>query len=228
MKRSALYLYKNNPYQTKKRKLCNYVVLDNESDNENDFDGDFLFNTSVSHEDNRIYFKSKVSDESVDKLIKIITTKNKEFNKLKNNKMIKHAEPKPLYLHITSYGGDLLASFRAVDAIKRSKVPIYTVVDGYAASGATLMSIVGRKRFMTPNSYMLIHQLSSGAIGKFWEIKDDYQNCANWMEDIYNLYLEHSGMELDELKSFLTHDVWWKADQCIETGLVDKIYDNDN
>ncbi|AYV77042.1 MAG: Clp protease [Barrevirus sp.] len=201
---------------------------DSDSDNEDgDNEDDFYFDTDVSCKDNRIFFKTNVTQNSVEKLIKIIESKVRKFKKVSSHKMIKSAEPTPIYLHITSYGGDLFACFRAVDAIIRSEIPIYTVVDGYAASAATLMSIAGKKRYMTPSSYMLIHQLSSGASGKFWEIKDDFENCETWMNDIYNLYTEHTNLTREQLEEYLSHDLWWKVDQCIESGLVDSIYTND-
>lgn len=238
MNKSLSLLYKNNPYSKKnnknqKRKIEELLKdLDtrakhDDSDEESESD-DFYDDDDVSCKDNRIFFKAAVSEKTVDKLIKIIDAKVRKYRKLASNRMIASSTPKPLYLHITSYGGDLLACFRAIDAIKRSQIPIYTVIDGYAASAATLMSIVGKKRYMTPNSYMLIHQLSSGTMGKFWEIKDDFENCETWMNDIYNFYLENTKMSKQELETHLSHDLWWKVDQCISVGLVDEIYVHDN
>ena len=234
MNHGITLVYNKKPYKrrNKKRKFEDLFKkfgekLDHseESENDSDEENDYL-DEDVTYKDNRIYFKTNITGDSIDKLIKIIESRNRKFKKyLTNNKMIKTAEPNPLYLHITSYGGDLLATFRAIDAIKRSEIPIYTIVDGYAASGATLMSVVGKKRYMTPSSYMLIHQLSSGAIGKYWEIKDDFENCDTWMNDIYNIYLEHSNMTLKDLKEYLSHDIWWKVDISIDNGLVDEIYD---
>ena len=201
-----------------------YKVSESESEEsevESSLNGE---NEDVSSIGNHIYFKTDINDKSVEKLIELIDTKNNNFKKLVRNKMIKSAKPNPIYLHINSPGGQIFPSFRAVDAIKRSTIPVYTVVDGYAASGATLMSVVGKKRFMTPNSYMLIHQLSSGAIGKWIEIQDDYKNCNTLMEDIYTLYLDHCSMDRKELEDYLSHDLLWKIDRCLETGLVDEPY----
>lgn len=181
-------------------------------------------NDGVTVNGNHIYYQTKVCDSSVTKLITIINNKNNEFKKLLENKMIESAQPKNLWLHITSYGGSLFACFRAIDAIKNSVIPIYTIVDGYAASAGTLMSVVGKRRYMNANSYMLIHQLSTGAIGTFWEIKDEFDNSKMMMDDIYNIYLENSKLTREELESYLSHDLWWKSDKCMETGLIDEIY----
>ncbi len=196
------------------------------SDSDDATNGFGMFNRDeVFARDDKIYFRASVSESSVEKLIKLIDEKNKEFNDfIKDNDLVKNAEPNPLYLHITSYGGCLLSGFRAVDAIKRSKLPIYTVVDGHAASAATLMSVVGKKRFMTPHSYMLIHQLSSSAHGTHWNMKDEYKNNKSMMGDIYDIYVDHTKMTKEQIEDYLTHDLWWKYDQCHETGLVDELY----
>lgn len=196
------------------------------SDSDDATNGFCMFNRDeVFARDDKIYFRASVSESSVEKLIKLIDEKNKEFEDfIKDNDLVKNAEPNPLYLHITSYGGCLLSGFRAVDAIKRSKLPIYTIVDGHAASAATLMSVVGTKRFMTPHSYMLIHQLSSSAHGTHWNIRDEYKNNKSMMGDIYEIYVGHTKMTKEQVEDYLIHDLWWKYDKCSETGLVDELY----
>jgi ATP-dependent protease ClpP protease subunit len=214
----------------KKRKLSKtfedllHETFDDDEDDVNDMEEYNYSDNGVSSKHNSIYFKTAVNDNSVESLIKIIESKVHNYKKLTANKSLKSAKPAPIYLHITSFGGSLLACFRAIDAIQRSEIPIYTVIDGYAASAGTLMSVVGKKRFMTPSSYMLIHQLSSGSIGKYWEIKDDFENCETWMNDIYDIYLENTNLSREQLEEYLSHDLWWKADKCIETGLIDDLY----
>jgi ATP-dependent protease ClpP protease subunit len=228
------------PLQMSKRKRRSEYRIRKMTNNHSDSDSDSTYSCSdddvtngfcffnrdeVFARDDKIYFRASVSESSVEKLIKLIDDKNKEFLDFVNdNQLVKNAEPNPLYLHITSYGGCLLSGFRAVDAIKRSKLPIYTVVDGHAASAATLMSVVGTKRFMTPHSYMLIHQLSSSAHGTHWNIRDEYKNNKSMMGDIYEIYVNHTKMTKEQVEDYLIHDLWWKYDKCSETGLVDELY----
>ena len=72
---------------------------------------------------------------------------------------------------------------------------------------------------------MLIHQLSSCSHGKFNELEDDFRNSEMMMEDIYNLYLEHTSMTKEELVEQMKHDSWWRIGTCIEKGLVDEVYE---
>jgi ATP-dependent protease ClpP protease subunit len=178
----------------------------------------------IYSEDNHIYFISSVNTKSISKLVKLINKKNREFEDIKKNKWLKIADPHPIFLHITSNGGSLFEGFRAIDAIKKSILPIHTITDGRAASCGSLMAVVGKKRYMTPNSKILIHQLSSWAHGKFNEIEDDYGNCKEMMDDIIKIYVEHTKMQTSFLKKQLKHDSWWGYEKCKKNGLVDDVW----
>ena len=97
-------------------------------------------------------------------------------------------DPPALKLLINSGGGSITAGISSMDTILRSKVPIHTYVDGFAASAATFLSVVGHKRFMSRNSYMLIHQLSSNFWGKYSEFEDEKQNLDLMMKTIKDVY----------------------------------------
>ena len=71
-----------------------------------------------------------------------------------------------------------------MDLILKSNIKINTVVDGCAASAATLMSVAGHTRLIKEHSYILIHQLSSLFWGNYEQLKDDMQNNDKFMEMI--------------------------------------------
>jgi ATP-dependent protease ClpP protease subunit len=110
-----------------------------------------------------------------------------------------------------------------MDTISRCKVPVYTYVDGFCASAATFLSIVGVKRYISKNSYMLIHQLSSNLWGKYSEIEDEKKNLDLMMETIRNVYTEYTKVPIEELDEILKHDLMWDAKTCLKYNLVDRI-----
>ena len=132
-------------------------------------------------------------------------------------------EPPPIMLHINSYGGSVFAGLSAVDYIKNSKIPVHTVIDGCAASAATLMSCVAHRRYMHKNACMLVHQLSGLMWGKFQEMKDDMENSEMLMKKIKDIYKQHTKIPQHELDNILKHDIWWEAEKCLEYGLVDEL-----
>lgn len=201
--------------------------LENSSDNESEESSDELqFNDDkVYIIDNDIYFRTDVTLKSVDKLVRIIKKCNNDIIKIKKMKTVHYLEPRSLKLHITSYGGDLMAGLMAADSIEGSSIPIDTIVEGYAASAATFMSIVGRKRYITPRSYMLIHQLRTcGFINKKYdEQNDDYENNKLLMEDIKKLYKKYTKLTKTQINDELKRDLWRDSKSCLEAGFVDDI-----
>ena len=181
--------------------------------------------TEVYAEANHIFFKTDVTPESINKLCSILRHKISEFNNIKNNNLIDTIQPKPLYLHISSYGGYLHEAFLVYDYIKNSPIPIYTIVEGYAASAATVMSIAGVKRYITPSSLMLIHQLSTGMAGKFNALEEEMNNSKQDMNKLYDIYVREckGKMTKKQIIDELKHDKWWNADKCIKKGLCDEV-----
>jgi ATP-dependent protease ClpP protease subunit len=177
-------------------------------------------NNIVEVSNNRIYFYSGVTRPKILKLNRSIYNLN--VNMLSKSIPLEY-QPPPIKLHINSYGGSVFAALAAVDYIKNSKVPIHTIIDGCAASAATLMSVVGEKRLMHRNACMLIHQLSGMLWGKFQEMQDDMINSEMLMEKIKSIYREHTKIPKREIDKLLKHDIWWEAEKCLEYGMIDEL-----
>ena len=176
----------------------------------------------IERDNNHIYFHSEVDRESIFELIMLIKEAEEEsvITSFKLN-----IETIPIYLHISSFGGSIFAAFSAIDVIKACRVPVHTIIEGSTASAGTLISIVGKKRYIRPNAYMLIHQLSSGCWGKMSEIEDEFKNLQELMEKIKEIYKEYTVIPKKELTDLLKHDLWLNSDKCIKYGLVEEIWD---
>jgi ATP-dependent protease ClpP protease subunit len=175
---------------------------------------------------NHIYFKTGVCKESIDKLATEIDNLNNKLSNLSKRASLGTFTPKPIYLHITTNGGDLLAGFFGYDKIKGSKIPIRTVVEGCVASAGSLLSMAGSHRYMTENSHLLIHQLRTGIIGTYEELVDEKANCNQFMSRLINLYKDNSNGKLTKtkIKEILKRDIFWDAKTAIENGLVDELW----
>jgi len=178
-------------------------------------------NNVVSSINNNIYFYSEVN-----------RVKNLELNKklislgtqlVNRSNSLGLSDPAPIKLHINSYGGSLFAGFSSVDYVLNCAVPVHSIIDGCAASAATLFSVVAEKRYMNKHSFMLIHQLSSGMWGNYESLKDDMENCDLLMETIRSIYTEHTKIPKKTLNQILKRDLWFDAETCLKYGLIDEI-----
>ena len=176
--------------------------------------------TTIQYNNNNIYFYGAVSSVSSFELKKKIEELDLQSQTIA---MQFNVEPPPIHLHIQSFGGSLLHTFHLVDMIKTLKTPVYTYIDGFAASAATLISVAGKKRFISENSIMLVHQLSSSSSGKFNEMKDEYDNLVGLMDIIKKIYLSNSKIPKEQLDKLLAQDLWLDSTKAIQYGFVDKI-----
>ena len=174
----------------------------------------------IAVHENKIYYYAGVNRDSAVELNKKIGELESKALTLSNNLGIL---PPSIKLFINSGGGSITAGISSMDTILRCKVPVHTYVDGFAASAATFLSVVGEKRFMSRNSYMLIHQLSGNFWGKYSEFEDEKQNLDLMMKTIKNVYKKHTKLPMKKLDEILKHDLLWDATTCLEYGLVDEI-----
>tara|TARA_Y100000034_G_C6834497_1_gene376994 strand:+ start:467 stop:1090 length:624 start_codon:yes stop_codon:yes gene_type:complete len=179
-------------------------------------------NNVVQSSSNKIYFYSEVTRPKILTLNKKIAALNTILLNQANTLTLDEIQAK-IRLHINSYGGSVFAGFSAVDYIRTTSVPVVSIIDGCAASAATLMSVVADERYMHEHAFMLIHQLSSTSWGKYEELKDDMKNNDLLMATIKKIYNKHAKIPKKKLNEILKHDLWFDAKTCLEYGLVDDI-----
>ena len=174
----------------------------------------------VEIQDNNIYFYTEVNKSSILELNKSIKSVGVE---LLNVSHILDIPTPHIKLHINSPGGSLLDGLAAVDAVRKSKAPVHSIIEGAAASAATLISVMAERRSINKHSYMLIHQLSAGHYGKFEELLDDMENSKVLMDVVKKIYLERTKIPEKLLNEILKKDLYFDAKQCLKYGLVDDI-----
>lgn len=172
-----------------------------------------------------VFFHCEVCVESVLEL-------NMKLKKLELELLHKHLELgleqfKPeIRIWIRSDGGDLHAGLSAMDciaSIRRCKVR--TIADGVCASAATFLLLGGRTRYMTENSYILIHQLNmDGSWGKFEDYKDQMENLEQFMERFRKVYTRETKIPERKLEKLLKRDLYMDSDRCLKWEIVDYIW----
>lgn len=180
--------------------------------------------------DNHIYFNTSISTNTMCELQKLTQTVIDKIVDKKRQAEEYECEVKypPIVLHINSPGGGIFAAFTYIDYMSRMRrkyrgLKFHSVVEGRAASAATLISVCADKRLITEYGYMLIHQLWSVTMGKYNEIKDDVSNLDSLMTRIKEIYRTHTNVPSKQIDEILKHDLYWDARTCRRHKLVDEI-----
>ena len=225
----TLYEYPKDMLKSKDSKIVfsgKKSKTENSEDGEEGIDFSTLFKRQSPEDnsyvvDNNIYFNDDITMETINKLNKQMRSLQTKLISMSINLNI---EPPPIRLHITSDGGSVFAAFKAINCMKSLSVDVHTIVDGYAASAATMISVCGDKRYINKYSNMLIHELRSATSwNKMSELQDEVENMKKIMEQIKDIYVEHTNLTRVELTRLLKRDMDWDVQKCIQSGLVDEI-----
>ena len=100
---------------------------------------------------------------------------------------------------IDSYGGQVYALMTMIGAIKASRVPVATIVEGKAMSCGALLFSFGAEgmRYMDPDATLMIHDVSSGAFGKVEELKADVREAERLNKKVYEMMARNCGKPAD-------------------------------
>ncbi len=171
-----------------------------------------------------VYYYANVNTDRTLDLIRQIREIDGMLRSERDNRNLPEDFPQtPIWLHIQSYGGDLFAAFALSDQLQQIQTPICTIVEGICASAATLISMVGTRRYISPNSVMLIHELVSFMWGKHSEFQDEMIIQDALMEQLAAFYLQHSKLKKTQLKKMLKHDTWITAQEALAFNMVDEV-----
>lgn len=91
----------------------------------------------------------------------------------------------PIHLYLMGPGGSVLAGLAVIDTMKMIEAPVYTYALGYVASMDAAIFSAGDKRYVLPNSQIMLHQVSSGTQGKVHDMIVD----VNYNKRLNNLLL---------------------------------------
>lgn len=137
---------------------------------------------------------------------------------------------KDISLYINSPGGSVSAGFGIYDTMNYIKCDVSTICVGMAASMGAFLLAGGTKgkRIALPNSEIMIHQPLGGAQGQATDMKIHTDHIIRTREKLNKILSENTGKPLEVIEHDTERDNFLTAQQALEYGLIDKIYENRN
>ncbi|MEK7627757.1 MAG: ATP-dependent Clp endopeptidase proteolytic subunit ClpP [Patescibacteria group bacterium] len=132
---------------------------------------------------------------------------------------------KEIKLYINSPGGSVTAGLAIYDTMQYVKCDVATICIGIAGSMAAVLLAAGQKdkRFVLPNSEVLIHQIMGGAEGQATEIEIAAKQIIKLKNKLNAILSKHTGQDLARIEQDSDRDFWMSAKEAKEYGIVDKI-----
>ncbi|PAR96134.1 ATP-dependent Clp endopeptidase proteolytic subunit ClpP [Vibrio cholerae] len=132
---------------------------------------------------------------------------------------------KDIFLYINSPGGSVTAGMSIYDTMLFIKPNVSTVCMGQACSMGAFLLAGGApgKRYVLPNSRVMIHQPLGGFQGQASDIQIHAQEILTIKNKLNRLLAEHTGQPIEVIERDTDRDNFMSADQAVEYGLVDAV-----
>jgi len=132
---------------------------------------------------------------------------------------------KDIKLYINSPGGSVYDGFAIYDTMQYISPDVVTIGIGVQASmGAFLLSSGTKgKRFVLPNSRLMIHQPSSGTQGKISDQEISLREGIYLKQKLNEILASNTGQKLSKIEKDTDRDFWMSAEEAAKYGLVDEV-----
>jgi ATP-dependent Clp protease protease subunit len=132
-------------------------------------------------------------------------------------------------VRINSGGGSVFEGFAIYDLFRNSSMQIHVIIEGMAASMASIVALSGDTIEITQNGRFMFHRVKIGEHGE----SDDLRRAADLAESLEqrlkDLIIERTGQSKEIVDSWMKKgvDLWIDAKQAKEYNLVDNIIISD-
>ncbi|HUA13308.1 MAG TPA: ATP-dependent Clp protease proteolytic subunit [Candidatus Sulfotelmatobacter sp.] len=139
-----------------------------------------------------------------------------------------HAEDpkKDINFYINSPGGSVYDALAIYDTMQYVSNDIQTVGIGVQASAAAFLLSSGTKgkRYILPNSSVMIHQPSSGTQGKVTDQEIDLKEALRVKKLLEEIMAKNTGQKPSKIHEDMERDKWLSSEEAVKYGIVDKIF----
>jgi ATP-dependent Clp protease protease subunit len=132
-----------------------------------------------------------------------------------------------IHFYINSPGGAVTAGLAVYDTMQFLRCGVATYCVGPAASMGAVLLAGGdaNKRFVLPNSRILLHQpLIEGMLtGVATDLDIEAKEILRLRQRLYEILASHTGQKAEKIEKDCDRNLWMGADEAISYGLADRI-----
>ncbi|HGL8795293.1 TPA: head maturation protease, ClpP-related [Streptococcus agalactiae] len=126
-------------------------------------------------------------------------------------------------LWINSPGGDVFAAAQIYNMLMDYQGDVHVIIDGLAASAASVIAMAGTTVSMSPVAMMMIHNPWTFAQGEVKDMAKVIEMLGEIKESIINAYELRTGLSRTKISHLMDSESWFNAKKAVELGFADKV-----
>ena len=127
-----------------------------------------------------------------------------------------------LELRINSPGGAVWDGLAIMNSLKAHRAKVTVIVDGLAASAASVVAMAGDEIVMAEGAQMMIHRASAGAWGNAEYLRDTAGVLEKIDQNLAGVYARRAGGSQQSWLDLMAAETWYNADEAVAAGLADR------
>lgn len=133
-------------------------------------------------------------------------------------------EIKQINVRINSSGGSVLDGYSIFSALRNSKKPVHTYIDGLGASIAGIIFQAGQKRHIVDFGRLMIHDPSI-ANGSMYLNEKQKRMLDSFRQSLMTILKNNSKMDSESLDQIMANETWLEPGEAMKNGFADEIVD---
>ena len=133
---------------------------------------------------------------------------------------------KTIEIHLNSPGGDAFAGVAIHNLLKASAKPVNVIVDGLAASAASIVAMAGDTITMSTGSMLMIHEAMAFAFGNADELTKMAETLTSVTGSIADIYVARTGLPKADVLAMQNVETWMTAQEAVDKGFATKVAKN--
>lgn len=132
-----------------------------------------------------------------------------------------------IHVYVNSPGGSVSAGLAIYDTMQFIRPQVATYCIGMAASMGSILLMGGAagKRYVLPNSKVLLHQPLLGGVrqGQATDLAIEAKEMLKTRDRLYKIIQHHTGQDIEKIKHDCERDYWLDAEEAVEYGCADRV-----
>ena len=131
-------------------------------------------------------------------------------------------------LRINSSGGDVFDGFAIYNLLRDHPATVRTIVDGFAASIASIIALAGDSVEVHEASVVMIHDPWGVGIGNASELRQ----LADVLDKtiaapMAKIYADRMDKSVDEIRDLMESETWYTGEEAVESGFASRLIASD-
>lgn len=126
-------------------------------------------------------------------------------------------------LRINSPGGEVWEAVAMMNALRNHPARVVAVVDGLAASAASVLGCAADELVMGRNTQLMIHDASGGCWGPAALMHDTAERLDKLSDNLADVYAAKAGADPADFRAAMLAETWYSPEEAVAAGLANRV-----